>query len=208
MITVHADLVGHLLRPPELLKAREQLAAGTISAAQLKQIEDRAVDGAIALHEEAGLEVLTDGEMRRDYMSHPILDPQARNTLELFHVVGYKPDAEAKHVGSDQQVHRANRTPSFFQDRPGLAVGNGSLPVECGDFQGRNKLLQRFTIPSGLPAFARPVFQFRERDNRDPQVADRKRPEPSKHGLGLLLDDVNADVGIEHDFHEKARSLF
>ncbi|MBI2174961.1 MAG: methionine synthase, partial [Candidatus Omnitrophica bacterium] len=42
MITPHADVVGSLLRPPELLKAREQLAAGTISAAQLKQIEDRA----------------------------------------------------------------------------------------------------------------------------------------------------------------------
>jgi 5-methyltetrahydropteroyltriglutamate--homocysteine methyltransferase len=65
MITVHADIVGSLLRPTELLKAQRQLVDGTISAAQFKEIEDRAVDEAVALQEEVGLEVVTDGEMRR-----------------------------------------------------------------------------------------------------------------------------------------------
>jgi 5-methyltetrahydropteroyltriglutamate--homocysteine methyltransferase len=65
MIRVHADVVGSLLRPPELLKAQEQLAGGDISQAQFKQIEDRAVDDAIALQESVGLEIVTDGEMRR-----------------------------------------------------------------------------------------------------------------------------------------------
>lgn len=65
MITTHADVVGSLLRPPELLKAREDLAAGAITQAEFKAIEDRAVDEAVALQEEAGLEVVTDGEMRR-----------------------------------------------------------------------------------------------------------------------------------------------
>ena len=65
MITTHADVVGSLLRPSELLKAREDLTAGRIAQAQFKAIEDRAVDEAIALQEEAGLEVVTDGEMRR-----------------------------------------------------------------------------------------------------------------------------------------------
>jgi 5-methyltetrahydropteroyltriglutamate--homocysteine methyltransferase len=65
MIKTHADVVGSLLRPPELLKAREQLAAGAISNAEFKRIEDSAVDEAIRLQEEAGLEVVTDGEMRR-----------------------------------------------------------------------------------------------------------------------------------------------
>lgn len=65
MITVHADVVGSLLRPTELLKAREQLAAGTINTTQFKEIEDRAVDRAIALQESVGLPVVTDGEMRR-----------------------------------------------------------------------------------------------------------------------------------------------
>ena len=65
MINAHADVVGSLLRPPELLAAQKQLAAGTITAAEFKMIEDRAVDDAIALQESVGLEIVTDGEMRR-----------------------------------------------------------------------------------------------------------------------------------------------
>ncbi len=61
----HADVVGSLLRPPDLLTAQEQLSAGKISPPQFKEIEDRAVDQAIALQEAVGLEVVTDGEMRR-----------------------------------------------------------------------------------------------------------------------------------------------
>ena len=65
MITGHADVVGSLLRPPELLQAQKQLPTGTISNTQFKEIEDRAVDNAIALQEEVGLQIVTDGEMRR-----------------------------------------------------------------------------------------------------------------------------------------------
>ena len=65
VITAHADTVGSLLRHAELLDAQRQLAAKTITAAQFKAIEDRAVDDAIALQENVGLEIVTDGEMRR-----------------------------------------------------------------------------------------------------------------------------------------------
>lgn len=65
MITVHADVVGSLLRPPELLQARTDLADGRLTPARFKRIEDDAVDQAVALQEAAGLEVVTDGEMRR-----------------------------------------------------------------------------------------------------------------------------------------------
>ena len=65
MITAHADVVGSLLRPPELLRAREELAVGRITPAAFKEIEDRAVDWAVRLQEDAGVEVVTDGEMRR-----------------------------------------------------------------------------------------------------------------------------------------------
>jgi len=61
----HADIIGSLLRPPELLAAQKQLAAGAITRDRFKAIEDRAVDDAIALQEGVGLEVVTDGEMRR-----------------------------------------------------------------------------------------------------------------------------------------------
>lgn len=65
MVAVHADIVGSLLRPAELLLAQERYSAGTLGAAHFKEIEDRAVDAAVALQESCGLEVVTDGEMRR-----------------------------------------------------------------------------------------------------------------------------------------------
>ena len=70
----HADVVGSLLRPPELLAARDALAAGTMTPADFKRVEDRAVDDAVALQEEAGFEVVTDGEMRRLSFQSPMAD--------------------------------------------------------------------------------------------------------------------------------------
>jgi 5-methyltetrahydropteroyltriglutamate--homocysteine methyltransferase len=57
--------VGSLLRPPWLKAARERYAASDIGAAEFKGIEDAAVDEVVMLQEDAGLEVVTDGEMRR-----------------------------------------------------------------------------------------------------------------------------------------------
>ena len=65
MVTAHTDVVGSLLRPPELLEVRERFDRGDASAAELKRAEDRAVDAAVRLQEAAGIEVVTDGEMRR-----------------------------------------------------------------------------------------------------------------------------------------------
>lgn len=61
----HGDVVGSLLRPPELLHARDALASGAMSPTDFKRIEDRAVDDAVALQQDAGLRIVTDGEMRR-----------------------------------------------------------------------------------------------------------------------------------------------
>jgi 5-methyltetrahydropteroyltriglutamate--homocysteine methyltransferase len=60
-----SDVVGSLLRPPYLKKAREDYPAGRLKDAEFKRIEDRAVDEAVALQLRAGLDILTDGEMRR-----------------------------------------------------------------------------------------------------------------------------------------------
>jgi 5-methyltetrahydropteroyltriglutamate--homocysteine methyltransferase len=65
VLLARTDVVGSLLRPAELLEARERFDAGELSHAAFKAVEDRAVDEALALQEEAGLDVVTDGEMRR-----------------------------------------------------------------------------------------------------------------------------------------------
>jgi len=65
VIEARTDVVGSLLRPPELLDARERFARGELTPPEFKRIEDAAVDAALRLQEEAGLDVVTDGEMRR-----------------------------------------------------------------------------------------------------------------------------------------------
>ena len=67
---IRADAPGSLLRPTYLQKARAALASGELTMAAFRRIEDQAVDEAIALQEDAGLDVVTDGEMRRaDFMA-------------------------------------------------------------------------------------------------------------------------------------------
>jgi 5-methyltetrahydropteroyltriglutamate--homocysteine methyltransferase len=62
---IKSDVVGSLLRPSYLLEARAAVERGELTPPELKRIEDRAVDEAVALQEAAGLDVVTDGEMRR-----------------------------------------------------------------------------------------------------------------------------------------------
>ncbi len=65
MQTYRSDVVGSLLRPDYLKEARKRHEAGEISPAEFKRVEDRAVNEAIAVQAKAGLDVITDGEMRR-----------------------------------------------------------------------------------------------------------------------------------------------
>ncbi len=60
-----ADHVGSLLRPPALLRAREQFAAGGIAADELRTAEDDAIRDVVRMQEEVGLQSATDGEFRR-----------------------------------------------------------------------------------------------------------------------------------------------
>jgi 5-methyltetrahydropteroyltriglutamate--homocysteine methyltransferase len=60
-----ADHVGSLLRPPELLQARADYAAGRLDANGLRAAEDEAIRRIVAKQEEVGLQSATDGELRR-----------------------------------------------------------------------------------------------------------------------------------------------
>lgn len=60
-----SDVVGSMLRPAYLKEARERFESGGLSDVAFKLIEDRAVDETVAQQERAGLDVVSDGEMRR-----------------------------------------------------------------------------------------------------------------------------------------------
>jgi 5-methyltetrahydropteroyltriglutamate--homocysteine methyltransferase len=60
-----ADHVGSLLRPPALLKAREDFEAGRIDGDELKAVEDEAIREVVQMQHDVGLQSATDGEFRR-----------------------------------------------------------------------------------------------------------------------------------------------
>src|SRR5207244_2580161 len=83
MVIYRAETVGSLLRPSYLTQARLDFAADRLSTAQFKLVEDRAVDEAIALQEKAGLDIVSDGEMRRSGFIAPLTD-----YVEGFEAIG------------------------------------------------------------------------------------------------------------------------
>ena len=69
-----AEVIGSLLRPEYLKVARKRWDAREIATPEFKEAEDRAVDEMIALQENCGLDVITDGEMRRTHFIAPLTD--------------------------------------------------------------------------------------------------------------------------------------
>lgn len=70
-----ADQVGSLLRPREILAAREKVADGTLTTSDLRQLEDKYISEVVRKQLQAGLRSITDGEFRRaffhlDFLQH------------------------------------------------------------------------------------------------------------------------------------------
>jgi 5-methyltetrahydropteroyltriglutamate--homocysteine methyltransferase len=115
-----ADTVGSLLRPQYLKLAREQFEAGQLPAAAYKEIEDRAVDQAIAMQEGAGLDVVTDGELRR----HSFID-QLTEAVE-----GLTPDSgDTGHI------------PVPFHDEAGQVKSVFAIPLSVTSRLGRRRMM-------------------------------------------------------------------
>ncbi len=78
-----SEVIGSLLRPAYLTEARAGLDSGEATAADFKAVEDRAVDEAVQLQVDAGIEVITDGEQRRYAFYGHLID-----SLEGFDKLG------------------------------------------------------------------------------------------------------------------------
>jgi 5-methyltetrahydropteroyltriglutamate--homocysteine methyltransferase len=141
MITVHADVVGSLLRPPELLAAQKQVADGTLTFSHFKEIEDRAVDDAIALQESVGLQIVTDGEMRRQSF-------QSQMTAAVSGFGEFDLDAFLWGEWYDEQgVHRKSRPRAL--GATSKLVRRRYLSVdEFVYLKNRTKRIPKVTLPS------------------------------------------------------------
>ena len=62
-----ADQVGSLLRPAELAEARAKAKRGELAAEQLRAVQEKHIREAVAKQESVGMQVVTDGEFRRDW---------------------------------------------------------------------------------------------------------------------------------------------
>src|SRR5207245_1728931 len=60
-----AEHIGSLIRPPALLQARREHAAGKLDDDGLAAVENEAIRAVVKLQEDVGLQVVTDGEFRR-----------------------------------------------------------------------------------------------------------------------------------------------
>ncbi|MDH3680852.1 MAG: 5-methyltetrahydropteroyltriglutamate--homocysteine S-methyltransferase [Acidimicrobiia bacterium] len=73
--SVRADHVGSLLRPDSVKQARATtLGPGELSSAALADVENAAIIDAVAMQQEIGLPLVTDGEFRRSFWHYDFLD--------------------------------------------------------------------------------------------------------------------------------------
>ena len=93
-----AEVVGSLLRPDELRAAFERAERGEIAREELAEVQDRAALQAIELQEACGLDVLTDGEVRRRFWFDPLTASLGYN---------YKESAPVPFTGGGQRPTEA-----------------------------------------------------------------------------------------------------
>ena len=87
MQLLKAHVVGSMLRPAGLAEQLRAYRAGEIDAAEFKTAEDAAVDLALRIQQEAGIDLVTDGEQRRlafgDVLSRSVdgIEPDEPNQI-------------------------------------------------------------------------------------------------------------------------------
>jgi len=137
-----AEVIGSLLRPAYLMEARKAWEAGQLSAARFKAVEDRSVEEALRMQEAAGIDAVTDGEMRRMIFLGPLMDMGegvASDSSETFHW-------KRKEGGTESELHWPN---------PYSIVGKvrrkRSLTTEEYVYaRGRTDKVVKVTLPSPL----------------------------------------------------------
>ena len=143
MVTAHTDVVGSLLRPQALLDARQRFEQGEIEPAEFKRIEDAAVDAAVALQEQAGLDVVTDGEMRRLSFQSGLPD-----AVEGFGEVPLDAYLWGEWHGDEQVGDRATERPPRLGVREPLRRRRHIAAEELTYLRGRTSRIPKITLTS------------------------------------------------------------
>lgn len=67
---IRAEVIGSMLRPKFLLDAQNQFKEGQLTPLEFISLEDKAIKQAVSIQEKTGVDVVTDGELRRPVFCH------------------------------------------------------------------------------------------------------------------------------------------
>jgi methionine synthase II (cobalamin-independent) len=120
-----AEHIGSLVRPPALLRARNDFAAGIIDRQRLAAAENEAIRHVVKLQEDVGLKVVTDGEFRRSTYSDSFTSSGISGvSIELTEDTGF--------AASSTHGHRmARRIPKVVAS-PGTVRRTRTTSGSCG----------------------------------------------------------------------------
>jgi 5-methyltetrahydropteroyltriglutamate--homocysteine methyltransferase len=166
---IRTDVVGSLLRPAVVKEARVAFDDGKISEAALRAIEDEAVREAVRLQEDIGLDVVTDGEMRRlnfqDSFGASVEGYDAnRSTLKVYEqrVEGSAPGqrwdiAQMHHAGTAVSHRRPAKTRLKLAHNIPLEeyrfVGKAAKRPAKVSLIGPDRIAQRFEYESSTAVY-------------------------------------------------------
>ena len=137
-----ADHVGSFLRPAYLLEARDQFFnRKSISAAQLREVEDRAIAEIVRFQADVGLHSITDGEFRRTYFHIDFLE-QLGGVKTDIPVTVKKPD------GTEELAPPVIRVIDKVRHAKNIQLADFRYLKAQVDALGRPELVPKVTIPS------------------------------------------------------------
>jgi 5-methyltetrahydropteroyltriglutamate--homocysteine methyltransferase len=143
----HAEHVGSLLRPPWLLDARARHQRGELDEAGLRAAEDRAASENIALQREAGLEIFTDGEVRRtNYMTGILESTGGMSVVESAPVTWRRDDGEIPPPAETDFVLTAASAKVFRRDK----LTNVEAEYLAGQVPGQFKITMMSAAMGGM----------------------------------------------------------
>jgi len=107
-------VVGSSTRPPWLVQALRKRQAGELSSAEFNRIADEAVLVAVKYQEDAGVDIVTDGEMRRDnFYSFVVEKLSGMKLMKVSELLDYMKDR-----AGFEEVLRALDVPAFAIKSP------------------------------------------------------------------------------------------
>ncbi len=138
-----ADHVGSLLRPAELHEARAKAKRGEMSADALRALQDKHIREAVAKQESVGMQLVTDGEFRRDWWHIDFI--HGFDGVELAAGDAY---GEAKFKNTEEQ-------PPFMTVKSRIRRTKPSMLEHFKFLKSVAKRTPKFTMPSPAMLHAR-----------------------------------------------------